>query len=127
MRKRDKEKENARSKAWRVNNKEKYNADAKAYRESHRDYYTNIATKRNREKLYGFTDELYQAILVEQNYCCAICKRHRSEFNVNFCADHNHITGKPRGLLCHKCNSAIGLLQDSITNLAAAISYLEKY
>ena len=33
------------------------------------------------------------------------------------CIDHNHATKKPRGLLCHRCNTALGLLKDENTNL----------
>lgn len=41
--------------------------------------------------------------------------------------DHDHQTGKPRGLLCPSCNSAIGLLGESPERFAAALAYLEKH
>lgn len=40
--------------------------------------------------------------------------------------DHCHDTGKIRGLLCHNCNRALGLLKDSVHTLESAIDYLEK-
>lgn len=39
--------------------------------------------------------------------------------------DHCHVTGKVRGLLCHNCNRALGLLKDSVDNLSKAIDYLK--
>ena len=40
--------------------------------------------------------------------------------------DHDHKTGAVRGLLCHNCNRALGLLQDSKENLMNCLSYLER-
>lgn len=40
--------------------------------------------------------------------------------------DHDHTTGKVRGLLCHNCNRALGLLQDNKSYLQSAINYLKK-
>jgi hypothetical protein len=116
-----------RSKLWRENNKDKYNADAKTYRENNRDYYTNKATARNRTILRGFTQERYDAVIIEQEYKCAICGTPRSELSQDFAADHNHTTNEPRGLLCKSCNVGLGMFRDSISNLASAIEYLDKY
>lgn len=41
--------------------------------------------------------------------------------------DHDHATGQVRDLLCHNCNRALGLLQDSIKNTEAALNYLKKW
>ena len=43
------------------------------------------------------------------------------------CADHDHASGKLRGLLCSSCNYGIGCLRDSIENLEAAIVYLRRH
>ncbi len=45
----------------------------------------------------------------------------------NFCIDHDHATGKVRGLLCHNCNVAIGLMKDNTDLLKKAAEYLETH
>lgn len=65
-----------------------------------------------------------------QNFVCAIC--HGDDFAMNDChsgvlvVDHDHETGKVRGLVCHNCNRALGLLHDDVDNFRRAISYLER-
>ena len=74
---------------------------------------------------YGITPEERDALRRLQGNCCAICKttdpggRHG-----NFHIDHCHKTGQVRGLLCYRCNSAIGYLQDSVENCIRASQYL---
>jgi hypothetical protein len=41
--------------------------------------------------------------------------------------DHNHTTGKVRGLLCSSCNGALGLFKDNPEVVAAALLYLKDY
>jgi len=74
--------------------------------------------------VHGVTKEQYLEILASQYGSCAICKEIPKEKAL--CVDHNHETKKIRGLLCHRCNSAIGLLKDSITVIKNAASYLEE-
>lgn len=72
---------------------------------------------------YGITLEEYQNLLKEQENKCAICKREE----VQLCIDHDHVTGKTRGLLCHACNRAIGLLKENEQILINAINYVNRY
>jgi hypothetical protein len=58
-------------------------------------------------KQYGISLEIYESILIEQNYCCAICGKHQSNFKKRLAVDHNHETGEIRGLLCTGCNKFI--------------------
>ena len=82
------------------------------------------------KRVYGITIQEYLDIAEQQDFVCAIC--HKVNFAMNTChsgvlvVDHNHKTGEVRGLLCHNCNRAIGLLQDDVYNLQNAISYLER-
>lgn len=69
---------------------------------------------------------------VSQNGVCAICGKPETEKsrkgNVrSLHVDHNHDTGKVRGLLCGKCNRSIGVLGDSVQILRNAVKYLEHY
>ncbi len=79
------------------------------------------------KSLYGITLEDYNKMFQEQNGCCKICNKHQTEEGVILCVDHDHTTGKVRGLLCKKCNQAIGLLKDSIENCLSAAEYLKEY
>ena len=72
---------------------------------------------------YGITQEEYDAMLIKQAGGCAICGK--PPLDVKFLSvDHNHQTGKVRGLLCRKCNLAIGILQDDPSLLRRAVNYL---
>lgn len=80
----------------------------------------------NRLKLTGFTPEDFEKKLAEQNYRCAICGT-EDPGTTNWHADHDHKTEQKRGILCHKCNTGLGLLKDDIDILCSAIEYLNYY
>jgi hypothetical protein len=82
--------------------------------------------KWNRFKTSGFTQEDFDNKLKEQDYKCAICGTSDSGV-MDFHADHDHKTGEKRGVLCHKCNTGLGLLKDNVEILCAAIEYLNHY
>lgn len=70
---------------------------------------------------YGITIEDFDALLTKQHYACAICKRIS---NKTLHVDHNHTTGKVRGLLCAKCNTALGLISEDILILESMQEYI---
>jgi hypothetical protein len=77
------------------------------------------------EYKYGITQQDYKNMLEEQNHKCGICgidEKHAE--NARLCVDHNHKTNVIRGLLCKKCNQAIGLLQDNADFCDAAGRYI---
>ena len=74
---------------------------------------------------YGITLEEYEAILVAQNYLCCICEIDLRTTKAD--TDHCHATGKVRGILCHNCNLAIGLLKDDPKFCISAGEYLSKH
>lgn len=77
----------------------------------------------DRRRRRGFSDEEYNAMLVDQKGCCAICG---AELWDKLFADHRHDTMQPRGLLCNRCNVGIGMFKDDPAYLRAAADYLER-
>lgn len=75
---------------------------------------------------FGITDAEYRRLLDFQGGRCAICKSPSAKYTTRFHIDHDHTTGRMRGLLCSDCNTGIGLFQDSTTLLSSAIAYLSK-
>lgn len=88
------------------------------------EYNRKAALKRR----YDLTIEEYDKMLEYQGFVCDICKTGNpgNEYK-HFCVDHNHKTGKVRGLLCGQCNRALGGFYDSLKNLKNAVKYLEKH
>jgi len=88
---------------------------------------TNADLKRH----FGITIDDYNRMLEYQNFCCAICGKRVEDMDngmaKRFDVDHDHSTGKIRGLLCGNCNRGIGNLQDSPENLQSAIQYLKTH
>jgi hypothetical protein len=75
---------------------------------------------------FGISSDEYEQMFIEQDGRCAICRRSQLQFKYRFAVDHDHKTGKVRGLLCVTCNSYLGMIDDSIEVLETAIKYLEK-
>ena len=75
------------------------------------------------KRKYAITPKDYTLMLEEQDSKCFICLT-PAKTPISLFVDHNHDTGKVRGLLCHPCNSALGLLKDDPTVLARAVTYL---
>lgn len=72
----------------------------------------------------GMSPQEYQARLTAQNGTCAIC--HRPDDRLSLARDHCHRTGAWRGLLCGRCNKALGLFRDDPALLRIAADYVEK-
>jgi len=126
------------AKAWRNRNPEKFRAVArKAYlamrsdperweqylwrmrsRPSQRD--PAVHRRKNLKRYYGITPEQYEAMRQAQNGQCGICGK-----QVTLSVDHNHKTGKVRGLLCRNCNFLIGAAKESPSSPIKAIKYLQ--
>ena len=99
--------------------KEKYNSDPE---------YKNKLITRSKENKYGLKEGEYKVLLEVQNGVCAICKRPQvSSKTNNLFIDHNHITGKVRGLLCNKCNVTIGMVEEDVSRLQKIIEYLDSH
>jgi len=70
--------------------------------------------------LYGLDAEAYTALRLRWNDTCGICGKPTTD------VDHNHVTGKVRGLLCGPCNRGLGMFQDNPTLLRNAETYLAR-
>lgn len=77
-------------------------------------------------RTYGMSVEGYDALLAVQNGVCAICgQAPRNGYSLH--VDHDHATGRVRGLLCFKHNNALGDFDDDPDLLMAAVRYLGPY
>jgi len=101
--------------ACRVRNKKKYREDPLRFRAAH------LRSK------YGLTPEEYKQMVKKQGDRCAICKKPSKSQGKRLAIDHCHRTNRVRALLCHRCNLALGHLQDSPIILKAALAYLRKH
>ena len=75
-------------------------------------------------KRYGVTPEMYLDMFNQQNGTCKICEE-KCVSGQSLSIDHCHKTNAVRGLLCKKCNSALGMLNDNIKFFESAITYLK--
>lgn len=73
---------------------------------------------------YGISLTDYKTLRKNQNGTCAICKQ-KDPFKKWLSIDHIHGTRQIRGLLCHRCNVALGLFRDNIKVIKRAVFYLQ--
>jgi hypothetical protein len=99
---------------WRAANPEKKKAQNRSHNPS-RDYYRYGVRK------YGLTEQTYEQMLLAQCGLCAICSQPCER---RLSVDHDHDTGRVRGLLCSGCNLGLGNFRDNPDFLARAIKYL---
>lgn len=74
------------------------------------------------KRKFGITLGQYHDMVILQNGVCAICKK--VDEDIKLSVDNCHTTGKIRGLLCRRCNTALGLFGDDIERMKSAIEYL---
>ena len=114
----------ARSKQWRVDNIERFRENQRRMRA------TPESKRKQREyhlgKKFGLTVEEYDEMLAAQGGVCAICGRPPRD-DISLHVDHDHETGKVRGLTCFRCNNALGDFDDDPKLLEAASAYLDGY
>jgi len=73
---------------------------------------------------YNLTPEQLNDLIKSQNNTCKLCPKPLTASNRHI--DHNHKTGKVRGLLCAGCNTGLGKFKDDIATLERAILYLKE-
>lgn len=86
------------------------------------------ALSSRRSVKFSISTEEYQEMLNQQGGVCAICGQPETKYQRGslreLCIDHDHETGKIRGLLCAACNVGLGSFKDSLERLSNAIDYL---
>lgn len=88
-----------------------------------------MSRKSRLRQFYDITIDEYNLMLAKQGGSCAICKQLekliRGDKPQSLSVDHNHRTGKIRGLLCNRCNRILGMVEENIEILRAIINYLK--
>lgn len=85
--------------------------------------YSDRVKDNNLKRGYGLSLVEWKQMLESQNGVCAVCRLPMTQVNV----DHDHLTGKVRGLLCQPCNNGLGCFKDSVSSLSSAIHYLNHH
>jgi hypothetical protein len=75
---------------------------------------------------YKISLDQYNELFENQKGCCAICGKHQSQFSKSLSVDHDHVTGKIKGLLCGNCNRGLGYFMESTELLRNAFEYIIK-
>jgi hypothetical protein len=112
-----------RVRRWQLENPERLNAYRREYRRrperqlADREYHLR--------RKYGITNERYIEMLEAQSGVCAICNKPRPE-DRTLHVDHDHETGVVRGLLCFRCNQALGSFREEYELFQRAADYLDR-
>lgn len=120
------ERRNARAREWRQQNREhcldrekrRYERDATTWRSA------SLMHK------YGLTIEQYEGLVIRQSGLCLVCERPETATRngkvKRLAVDHCHRTGEVRGLLCSRCNQALGLLKECRRRISNLHAYIEE-
>jgi len=120
---RDADPEKHRTSVRMAHQTRKENGKAEEYKPRHK----VIARKFQLKYKFGLTLEDYNSMFDEQQGKCAVCGRHQSELKLSLAVDHNHETGKVRGLLCSGCNTALGMLRENKNSILSMVEYLKRH
>ena len=112
-----------RVRRWQHQNPERYRAKQRSYAESGQKQIWD--RKSYLRRTYGITIADYDRMFEEQNGVCAICGEARPEERTLH-IDHDHETGVIRGLLCFRCNNALGDFREEYELFQRAADYLDR-
>jgi hypothetical protein len=107
--------------------KEDQRAAQKRWREANRERHAAQTRAAKLMQKYGLTIADFDALLESQGHRCAICPSTVPGGRGAWHVDHDHQTGKVRGLLCSHCNRALGMFKDDPEALRAAANYVESH
>jgi hypothetical protein len=103
--------------------REQEKKDRKDYYYKHTKEEIMKSSIRKYKNQYGLTLEQIDMMLIQQNHKCKLCGISLAE--TKRCIDHDHNTGKVRGILCNKCNSGLGHFNDNEDMLMRAAKYIK--
>jgi hypothetical protein len=111
---------------WNSQNREKARANLKRCKARNPDSYESSRLKH----YFGITLDQYRAMMESQGGVCAVCKRPEDTLTARgkvkkMAVDHCHKTGRVRGLLCQRCNNAIGYAREDAGIIRSILQYLE--
>lgn len=93
-----------------------------------RDRYTPEKGRKGQLKTrFGLTTEQWNTMFESQGKRCSICGSATPKSSIGWATDHDHATGRVRGVLCCRCNIGLGGFEDNPDSLARAIEYLRKH
>ena len=120
----DPQREIQRVRDWQLRNHDRH----LAYQRERRQRPENKRRERDGHlrRKFGITIEQYEEMLAAQDGRCAIC-RSKARSDISLHVDHDHKSGRNRGLLCFRCNNVLGDLKDDPDRLLAALSYLDSH
>lgn len=110
---------------WRAKNPDKVRAKSSNWKRLHPEEAKKASRATHLKKQFNMTPQQYEDKLRLQGGCCAICRSIPRKRSLH--VDHNHKTGQIRGLLCYRCNYALGLLADDVQRVFKMAAYLKMY
>ena len=118
----------AKAQRWRQQDPERQRAYSRRAHEKRKDDPAFRQRKRDNElmRVYGITRAELDALRAAQGDACAICGGGRTGPGTRLHIDHCHKSNRIRGLLCSKCNTAVGLLDDDPVRAEALAIYLRQ-
>lgn len=131
----------AKNSCWRSRNPERVRVNIRRYRELHPEQARNRVARYRRKypakvkmffrrwclrTKYGLTLAQFDTLAANQSGLCAICREPLAN-NRRGAVDHDHFSGKVRGLLCGECNRGLGNFRDNPVLLLMAVRYLRKF
>ena len=115
-----------------LENKERCLSRSKKWAEANKEKVAAIARASHLRRKFCLSGADFLQMKEKQNNACAICQQEPKEFKDSYgrskswCVDHDHVTGKIRGLLCCNCNLGLGHFMDNTDFLRQAILYVEQ-
>jgi hypothetical protein len=111
------------AKKYRANNKDKVRQANKNWKEKNPAQHKKLVRRHRLKKRYGLTEQQFDELLKNCDGKCKGCRRMFSD-KLKPHVDHDHKTGRVRGLLCFSCNTILGLAKDDPYILQRLISFM---